>query len=146
MHMRRECHGAVAALLERHYNSLPNHGAKNMRVMLLAGVTLALSTTAFAQALSGTQIRQALVGKTISGIENGEAYSEYLSPDGAISGRSSSGVYSGRWRILDNEICFLYEEDAGRGGKWDCNEVRLRGNQIIWEDNSTATVSGGGAR
>jgi hypothetical protein len=113
-----------------------------MRVTLLVSVTLALSTTAFAQALSDAQIRQALVGKTISGTENGEAYSEYLNPDGVISGRSSSGAYSGRWRISDNEICFLYEEDAGRGGKWDCNEVRLRGNQIIWDDNSTATVSG----
>jgi hypothetical protein len=113
---------------------------KNMRVILLAGVTLALSTTAFAQALSGTQIRQALVGRTISGFDKGEAYSEYLSPNGSISGRSSSGAYSGSWRILNNEICFLYAEDAGRGGKWDCNEVRLRGNQIIWDDNSTATV------
>jgi hypothetical protein len=63
-----------------------------MRVMLLAGVALALSTTAFAQELSGTQIRQALVGKTMSGIENGESYSEYLSPDGGISGRSPSGA------------------------------------------------------
>jgi hypothetical protein len=117
-----------------------------MRVMLLAGVALALSTAAFAQALSGAQIRQALVGKTISGVENGESYSEYLSPDGAISGRSPSGAYSGRWRISGSEICFLYEEDSGRTGKWDCNEVRLRENKIIWDDNTTATVSGGGAR
>jgi hypothetical protein len=117
-----------------------------MRVILLAGVALTLSTTAFAQALSGTEIRQALVGKTISGVEKGESYSEYLSPNGAISGRSPSGAYSGRWRISGNEICFLYEEDSGRAGKWDCNEVRLRGNKIIWEDNTAATVSGGGTR
>jgi hypothetical protein len=117
-----------------------------MRVMLLAGVALALSTTAFAQELSGTQIRQALVGKTISGIENGESYSEYLSPDGGISGRSPSGAYSGRWAISGNEICFLYEEGSRRSGKWDCNDVRLHGNRIIWDNNTTATVSGGGAR
>jgi hypothetical protein len=106
---------------------------------------LAWSTTAFAQYLSDTQIRQALVGKTISGIENSESYSEYLSPDGTISGRSPSGTYSGRWRISGNEICFLYEEGRPGTRKWDCNEVRLRGNRIIWDDNTTATVSGGGA-
>jgi len=115
-----------------------------MRILIVATVTLtlALSATAFAQSLSGRQIREVLEGKTITGVENGESYSERLSPDGTILGRSASGSYSGRWRISGNEICFLYEEGRRGTGKWDCNEMRLRGNQIIWDDNTTATLSG----
>ena len=114
-----------------------------MRILLLATVTLALSSTAFAQSLSGSQIRETLVGKTISGVEDGESYSEYLNPDGTISGRSPSGRYSGRWRISGDEICFLYDEEGMRNaGKWDCNEVTLRGSRIIWDDNTTATLTG----
>jgi hypothetical protein len=48
----------------------------------------------------------------------------------------------GRWRISGNEICFLYEQGKRDAGKWDCNEVKLRGSQIIWDDNTTATLSG----
>lgn len=109
-----------------------------MRIVLAAFLAVALSNTAFAQALSGSQIRQALVGHTINGVENGESYSEYLNPDGTISGKGKDGEYSGKWRIDDDELCFLYEE----GKDWDCNEVKLRGNQITWDDGTTATVSG----
>jgi hypothetical protein len=110
-----------------------------MRSVLVAFVALAFSTPVFAQSLSGNQIRQALVGHTINGVENGQSYSQYLNPNGTITGHSASGDYTGRWRIQENEICFLEEEST----KWDCNEVKLRGNQIIWDDGSTATLSGG---
>ncbi len=109
-----------------------------MRIALVVSMTLALSATAFAQSLSGNQIRQALIGHTISGVQNGKSYSEYLKPDGTISGRDSSGAYSGHWRIADNEICFIYE-DSSKG--WDCSGLKLRGNLIIWNDNTTATLS-----
>jgi hypothetical protein len=108
-----------------------------MRIAMLAAAILALSTTAFAQSLSGNQIRQTLVGGTISGVENGETYSERLNPNGTISGRSKSGAYSGRWRISGDEICLL--EEGAR--QWDCNEVRVQGDKIIWDDNTTATLS-----
>jgi hypothetical protein len=110
-----------------------------MRIALVLSMTFALTATALAQSLSDGQIRQALVGHTISGVENGKSYSEYLNPNGTISGKNSSGAYSGRWRIARGEICFLYE-DSTKG--WDCNGVRLRGNTIIWDDNTTATLSG----
>jgi hypothetical protein len=59
-----------------------------------------------------------------------------LNADGSISGRSPSGSYSGRWRISGNQICFLYPQT-----KWDCTEVRLDGDRITWEDNTTVTLS-----
>ena len=112
-----------------------------MRIALIVASTiLAFTTTAFGQSLSGKQIRETLIGNTISGVEDGESYSEHLNPDGTISGRSPSGSYSGRWRISGNQICFLYPE-AHRPTEWDCTEVRLDGNRITWEDNTTATLS-----
>lgn len=110
-----------------------------MRIAIAVLFTAALSTTAFAQSLSGEQIRQALIGHTITGTEDGEAYSEYLNPNGTISGRSPSGAYAGKWRITDDEICFIYDDSKG----WDCNEVKLRGSEIIWDDNTTARLTGG---
>ena len=112
-----------------------------MRVLLfITAATLALSTTAFAQSLSGDQIRETLVGNTMSGFDDGEVFHEYLNPNGTISGSTPSGRYSGQWRISGDEICFAYDTNAKSGPKWDCSEVRLRRNRIIWDDNSTATL------
>jgi hypothetical protein len=110
-----------------------------MRIALLAGVILAWSAAAFAQSLSGDKIRTTLVGNTFSGFADGETYSEHLNPDGTISGQSPSGAYAGRWRISGDEICFSYTEDK-LDPKWDCTEVILKGNQIIWDDNTTAKL------
>jgi len=73
-------------------------------------MTLALSTTAFAQSLSGDLIGTTLVGNIFSGVADGESYSEHLNPDGTISGQSPSSAYSGKWRISGDEICFSYME------------------------------------
>ena len=113
-----------------------------MRIALIAGMTLALSTAAFAQSLSGDQIRTTLVGNTFSGVADGESYTEHLNPDGTISGRSPSGAYSGKWRISGNEICFSYMEGK-QDTKWDCTKVKLRGARIIWDDKTTAKLSEG---
>jgi hypothetical protein len=113
-----------------------------MRIVLLAGITLALSTTAFAQSLSGDQIRTTLVGNTFSGVADGESYSEHLNPDGTISGRSPSGAYAGKGRISGNEICFSYVEGK-RDAKWDCTEVKLRAGRVIWDDKTSAKLSEG---
>ena len=103
-----------------------------MRILLLATVISALSTTAFAQSLSGDQIRERLVGNTMSGFDDGEYYSQVLNPDGSITGRSSSGSYRGRWNISGNEICLSYESES------DCTGVKLRGGRIIWDDGTGA--------
>lgn len=64
----------------------------------------------------------------------------FAQANGTISGRSPSGPYSGKWRISGNQICFSYPEGQ-RAAKWDCTEVRLDGNRIRWEDNTTATLT-----
>jgi len=119
-----------------------------MRVLLLAAIALVLSTAAFAQSppgagqLSGAQIRQLLIGKTLSGVDKGESYSESLNPDGTIAGHSASGDYSGKWQITGNQICFFYEGET-EPGKWDCTGARLQGTQVTWDDGTTATVNVG---
>ena len=114
-----------------------------MRIALIVASTiLAFSTTAFGQPLSGKQIRETLVGNTFSGVEDGESFSEYLNPDGTISGRSPSGSYSGRWRISGNQICFSYPQGK-QSAKWECTKVRVDGDRITWEDRTTATLSRG---
>ncbi|MFY9840245.1 MAG: hypothetical protein WAK55_28015 [Xanthobacteraceae bacterium] len=113
-----------------------------MRIALLAGITLALSTAAFAQSLSGDQIKTRFIGNTFSGFADGESYSEHLNADGTISGHSPSGAYAGRWRISGDQICFSYPEGK-RSAKWDCTEVKLKGSRIIWDDNTTAKLSEG---
>jgi hypothetical protein len=113
-----------------------------MRIALIVATTiLAFLTTAFAQTLSGKQIRETLIGNTFSGVdEDGDSFSELLNPDGTISGQSPSGSYSGRWRISGNQICFLYPEGK-QSAKWGCTKVRLNGDRITWEDKTTATLS-----
>ena len=107
-----------------------------MRIALLASMTLALTTTAFAQSLSGNQIRETLIGNSFSGVADGDSY---LNPDGTISGRSPPGTYAGKWRISGNEICFSHAEGK-RDTKWDCTEVKLKGGRVIWDDNTTAKL------
>ena len=114
-----------------------------MRIALLAGFTLALTTAAFAQSLSGDQIRTTLVGDTFSGFADGETYSEHLNADGTISGHSPSGAYAGRWRISGDQICFSYAEGK-RDTKWD-RTAKVKGSRIIWDDNTTVRL-GEGAR
>jgi hypothetical protein len=125
------------------YQEDDGRGRASMRIALIVATTiLAFSTTAFAQTLSGKQIRETLIGNTFSGVdEDGDSFSERLNRDGTISGQSPSGSYSGRWRISGNQICFLYPEED-ESPEWDCTEVRLDGNRITWEDdNTTATLS-----
>lgn len=108
-----------------------------MRILLLATMAMTMCTAAFAQSLSGDQIREKLAGNTFSGIDDGECYSQVLTPDGGIFGQTPSGRYYGRWNIDGNHICFTYFESKSAS---DCTTVRLRGNQIVWEDNTTALL------
>lgn len=85
--------------------------------------------------LNGVEIQARLVGNTINGVENGEAYSEYLAPNGTIRGLAPSGLYTGRWRINNNQICFHYDESDGEVGAWDCSPVTLVGEKLYWSDD-----------
>jgi hypothetical protein len=106
---------------------------------------LAVTTAAFGQnrtTLSAEAIRSDIVGNTISGIEDGERYVEFLRPDGTISGHSPSGSYTGKWRISGKQICFLYNGEKGEAkGGWDCSEARLVGDKVFWSGAAASEAS-----
>ncbi len=102
----------------------------------LPGIQHSLAFSAPAKAgaapLSGVEIQARIVGNTVEGVENGDAYSEYISPDGTIRGVGADGFYSGTWRITNGQICFHYDENDGQGSAWDCSPVTLVGDKIYW--------------
>jgi len=120
----------------------------------LAAVVIVLATSAAAQtlssrsrapvrlgadasALSGAQIRAQVIGNTITGVEDGETYAEYLAPDGTISGEGDSGAYAGFWRVAGDQLCFRYDDDDA-GGAWDCASVTLIGASVYWSRGAPA--------
>ena len=103
-------------------------------------VRLASSATArasVATALSGAEIQARLIGNTITGVEDGETYAEYLAPDGTISGEGDSGAYAGFWRVAGDQLCFRYDDDDA-GGAWDCASVTLIGASVYWSRGAPA--------
>jgi hypothetical protein len=89
-----------------------------------------------ASALSGAQIGAQVIGNSITGVDsdNGESYTEYLKPDGTISGIEDSGAYSGSWRIVNNKLCFHYDDNDGDSEGWDCTPVTLVGTNVYWSN------------
>lgn len=100
-----------------------------MRSILTAMVVLAtaLPGTAQDRVLSGSQIARAFAGRTISGVENGERYTERLLANGDIVGTAADGPYEGEWEVDGDEICFTYEDEAE-----DCSRVRLSGGTVTF--------------
>jgi hypothetical protein len=90
------------------------------------------AATVGATPLSGAEIQARFVGNTVVGVENGEAYSEYIVPDGTIRGLGADGPYSGAWRIANGQLCFHYDESDGDGAAWDCSPVTLVGDKVYW--------------
>ena len=92
---------------------------------------------------SDAEITEVFAGHTVSGTDDGEAYQEYLSPDGRIMGKGSDGAYEGAWQVYKGRLCFHYAEEPAR--KWDCSQVAVDGNRIIWDGDrkNTATLSSG---
>lgn len=100
-----------------------------MRRILIGTMVLATAWSASAQekTLSGAQIAQAFAGRTISGVENGERYTERLLANGDIAGIAADGPYEGEWEVDGDEICFTYEDAAE-----DCSRVRLSGSTVTF--------------
>jgi hypothetical protein len=90
--------------------------------------------------LTGEDIKKEIVGNSLIGIEKGETYVEYLSPDGTISGLAESGFYRGAWRVDGDKICVLYDADEpGDSAKtWDCEPIARKGENIYWSDSVAA--------
>ena len=106
-----------------------------MRVLtaVLTAFAIAFPSMAESEILSNDdQIRQMLVGNTISGEENGESYTEFLHPDGRITGKDQQGSYIGHWQISGGQMCMRYYKEDGKESNWDCSQVERDGSRIIW--------------
>lgn len=100
---------------------------------ILAIVAISFPAIARSEMLSNDdQIRKALVGNTIAGEENGEAYKEYLSPDGRILGEDRQGRYAGHWMIAGGQMCMRYVQRAEKESNWDCSKVEVEGAEVTW--------------
>src|SRR5271166_3898917 len=112
-------------------------GGKPMRAIELAVISsLILAPAAAApRAITGAEIRSTLIGNTISGVEDGKDYEEFLHPDGWIFGQEKDGSYKGRWVIENEKLCLLYEAGHRPGksekDKWECVTVGLEGTKVI---------------
>jgi hypothetical protein len=117
-------------------------------LVLTSSVILA-STIAMARPLENDdEIKQALVGNTISGETNGQSYSEFLMPDGRLSGMEPDGAYTGHWHVESGRICFSYDDENHKPGPWvDCARVDVEGSRVTWVDEngdqSVATLTAG---
>ena len=111
-------------------------------IPIMALYIAAISSPAFAAALSSDDdIRHALVGNTISGEEDGQAFTEYFKPDGTIAGEEADGRYAGHWHIAGSQMCLRYEEDDGKEGNWECLRVDVDGTRVTWLSEGEATTS-----
>jgi hypothetical protein len=118
-----------------------------VELALISSLTVA-PVAAQARMLTGPEIRSAVIGNTISGVEDGKDYEEYLHPDGWIFGQEKEGSYKGRWLIEKEKLCLFYEEGRHAdktGGKWECLTVGLDGTKVIWDgdEKSHATLTPG---
>jgi hypothetical protein len=90
--------------------------------------------------LSADDIKKEIVGNTITGVEKGKTYTEYLKPDGTISG-SEDGAYNGAWRLEGDRICLTYDPDEDATSKehqWDCEPLARKGDDLFWSDSVAA--------
>jgi hypothetical protein len=119
-------------------------GGEAMRglVILLGAGLAAVACAVRAKVLtSDAEIRQALVGNTISGVEKGKAFTEYLHPDGRITGEAADGRYTGHWAISGARMCLRYANGDGEEGGWDCSLIDIDGTQVMWSGDGKASVS-----
>lgn len=65
-----------------------------------------------------SDIESAVSDKTYQGSMLNDAFAEYYSPDGKISGKG----YSGKWRAADGTMCFQYGDKPE-----NCWAVKLEG-------------------
>lgn len=120
-----------------------------MRRIVVVVASFLIGTTALAQSrtLTAAEIRAELIGRSITGVENGRPYTETLLRSGRIAGRDADGRYTGRWTIQGERLCFLYDDaddDDDDEDEWDCSSVRLDGSRITFvtpgEPNESATL------
>lgn len=80
--------------------------------------------------MSEADIRAKIVGSTLAGqYANGDSWREYFDPSGEIRGKdTTSGVYSARYEVRENYLCFDYLEP---NVDW-CGAVSIDGREIVF--------------
>ena len=85
--------------------------------------------------------RRRSVGNTISGVEDGASYVEYIVPDGTIRGIEADELYTGRWQIAGPKFCMSYVDD---GGAW--KPVGVLSDRSRWSAPQLARRGGSAPR
>lgn len=95
--------------------------------------------------LSAAQIQARLVGNTIDGVDDGKPFSEYVVSDGSLRGVGADGLFTGTWRIANNQFCYRINPDsdpdetapnnADASWEWECSQVTLVGDKLFWSDD-----------
>ena len=75
-------------------------------ILLTINTSHALKTDGFVE-VSSEEIKNLVVGNTVIGTYKGTRYEEYYEPNGRLRGNYGSGGYTGRWKILSNNILRL---------------------------------------
>ena len=77
------------------------------RAPLFAGALSLAPALCAAQTLTADEIAAAVGGRTYQGSMTADAFAEYYAEDGTIRGDG----YTGRWRSMDDTLCFRYGDD-----------------------------------
>lgn len=106
----------------------------------LAACCLAVAVPAWADELTGPELRKLFSGETIKLSTPFGALPIKYSPSGSMVAQSAamaafSGVYrdTGRWRISGNRFCQKW--GTWNGGKEQCFTVRRNGEKLHWTSN-----------
>ena len=83
---------------------------------------------------SGDELRAILIGtgNKIKGISDGAWWVESYEPNGNIRGLWRGVVYSGRWSINGDIMCF---DHVGTSSDW-CGHAAIRGDKVFWWDEN----------
>jgi len=103
------------------------------RAATAAVAALALSMgAARADMATGSEIGEALSGMTLQGSMTEAGFAEYYAEDGSVAGDG----YGGKWRIVGDDVCFVYE-----GTPESCWTVEMNGPAItLYKDGEVDGV------
>ena len=95
--------------------------------------------------LKGDEITAKLGGNTLSGTQDGKAWTEYFLQDGAVRGIWGGERYTGAWSIKGDQLCETYPKDPSSNF---CDAVSVDGDTIHYlkpdghEDGKATFASG----
>lgn len=75
--------------------------------------------------LTGSAAWAKLVGNSVSGMYDGKVLVDGYLPDGTVKSKLGDAVQTGRWGLVDEKICFQYEEPEAT-----CWSVEMVGSAV----------------